>query len=307
MMATETMNEVDNNPQQNEQTDEIMKKTVDNDSTCNLIGIAKVLSALSILCEDLFGLFLQSDKYPEQTVFWIFFGFAFIHSWTEPCAILCGRMSFILKIIIEFLLMICLMFVSDWYIVAIIIFILLFIFQISLEYYIYHNEEPDDNENKAATFANTCCSCGTVMVSGAFVIPLLYFNEDSMFRTTWFDVWATYTIWITGAIQSEYEEAYNEYSNGIELSIWKKFIFWYQILYSAGYTIFYLILSCIYLPDALPGFEYGWTIFMIVFASIGTCCMCCMVMYLCSPHAAKQTQQANASNDTKTQQDVEMR
>jgi hypothetical protein len=126
-------------------------------------------------------------------------------------------------------------------------------------------------------------SCFTSLISIGF-LPYLYFSDGSPFRTTWFDIYVTCIIWFSTVQNNLVVELPMEAMGKLDsagsgdlssvksvcLSLGGGFV-------SFANTILLFTLSIIYFPDAKAGFEYGWTLFIIIMCSIGLGCGMCQL------------------------------
>lgn len=125
-----------------------------------------------------------------------------------------------------------------------------------------------------------CSGCCFSVFTGFYVLPYLFYSEDSYFRTQWFDVWITFIFWI-GAVNSSSTPVIIFENNG-KFNKYQTFMVGAALFFGIINWLLTFILSCVYLKDAKPGFEIVFTIFSIVCDSFGFCAIClvlCIVIF----------------------------
>jgi hypothetical protein len=109
-------------------------------------------------------------------------------------------------------------------------------------------------------------------------LPYLYFSDGSVFRSTWFDIYVTCSIWfftVQGNLAGKNSESAG--SGGFGL-VARAFC---NILHGFVDMVLLLTLSIIYFPEAKAGFEYEWTLYTIIVCSSALGCGLCGLCTLC--------------------------
>ena len=251
----------------------------------SLITFLKLVILASYLAEDLIALFWQDrDKFSDQDVFWIFWGFGALSGLMECCGQINKWALLIFVIIIEITQAILFMYICSWDELAVITFSIFIGLQLIFECINCALEESDDADlaMKVSSVSLVFQKCCSSVISGIIFLPYLYYNEDALFRTLWFDIYVTCSLWFSNAAQQIMNEAAmklagdgNDYESWKDLPFgWIVFIFVYLFI-MFGNMIFSWILGLVYISDAEPGFEYGWTMFIVISGALCICSTCC--------------------------------
>mmetsp|Transcript_58110 Transcript_58110/g.92306 ORF Transcript_58110/g.92306 Transcript_58110/m.92306 type:complete len:200 (-) Transcript_58110:34-633(-) len=134
-------------------------------------------------------------------------------------------------------------------------------------------DEADEAMEKTQAISAATMKCCMAALVGVGMLPYLYYNEDSPFRTQWFDIFVTCSIWfstISGEIMMK--------SALVNPALYQGCLAGTTCVGLATQLVVYVV-SIQYVDDALPGFEKGWTIFIIVMGSLAICCFPCSVYY----------------------------
>ena len=175
---------------------------VDKDECGFLIGFIRFIILGSYLAEDLLALFWQDrDKFDDQDVFWIFFGFAASAGLLECCGSFNKWVLLCFMIMIEVTQAVLFMYICSFTELSILVFCIFIGFQLIFECVqcFLEGEDDRDETEMAVAVGGACGKCCGTLIGGIALLPYLYYNEDSLFRSEWFDIYVTISLWFGAA------------------------------------------------------------------------------------------------------------
>eukprot|EP01083_Nonionella_stella_P038728 105288_1 len=241
----------------------LMGSTLAKGSKC-LSSTAHTLVVISYLAEDLTALFLTETDFDSRILYWIFYGRAVVSAFILACGECSSKLSLALVIFVEITQSVLLMWTCSWSVASIIIFCAFCLCQALLEWTDYYSQTEVDPWSNLGTEPIALEIVLTVLV-GIGVMPHIYYHEDSLWRSQWFGVYLTFVVW------------FSIYASGNLWARSKKNPPYHRLFWGFIVTVWFMnamvfvILSSVYIKDALPGFEFWYSLCSIIGGVFGLC------------------------------------
>jgi len=250
------------------------------------------------------SVFLQPnrDDATIRRVYYIMYGFSIASGVVEALGLanfgieICGMCC------LEAAQCILFMWTCDWDYKAILIFGIIGATQLVIELieacYAFTRDEEEESmseEERSKLGMRMCLKCYTPIVAGGAIIPYLFYNDDSFFRSQWFSICMAISFWMSaiqqdlqgrllGQIALEDSQKITVACNG-SIPWYYRAIFLVNYFWGIGFSILIYILSIEFVAGQKweNEFEKGYTIFIVASLSCFMCSICCQFLASLKP------------------------
>ncbi|ETO12036.1 hypothetical protein RFI_25341 [Reticulomyxa filosa] len=257
-------------------------------SSSKLIELLSMIKMASGLVEDIFAIYYQSKG--DHEIFWIMYGFGVAVGIVEAFSMLNCFVEVIAIAALESAQAVLFMWTSDWDVHSIIFFGAIGGGKIILQWVESWYEESHEEEKgntaleKVSTCAQVCIKCYLPIFLGLTTLPYLYFNKDSYFRTDWFDVCITVTLWLAGVMFEYHGKLMRKLlqSGELEYSIAYVIVWFLNTIWTIGFAVLTYVLCILIVKDRSWAnlYEKIFTIAIVAGYSTSVCLCCCQLLYL---------------------------
>jgi len=241
-------------------------------SCCSVNVLFFVAISVTSLAEDYAALFLKSDDFPESTIFWMFFAFAFFP------ALCCWSDNFWFGLSMEVVQAVLFFIISvspqsgdvEFGSTAMFVFAGFLAFQaIAMTIPAVCGRCSDDDEDQSIQNEEHNAGlrgCVSLFINGVFFMPFIYYREESPFRQQYFDIALTFMIWIGDFLESFGARAANVKGCGKNQRCFRAFGV-LKLSLTLIKFVFVGALCLIYFGDDSPeAWEEAWALIFLVMA-----------------------------------------